>query len=71
MNTEKKQRGGLRNPPGGRPKKQDKRITVSVCLTPENEAYRRQIGRDWNDLINSLVEWYRTGKPFEKIEMFK
>ena len=53
----KDNRGGLRpTNPGGRPKKAAKRVTVSVCLDPENLKYRKQIGRKWNDLGNILVK---------------
>ena len=53
----KDNRGGLRpSNPGGRPKKAGKRVTVSVCLDPDNLEYRKQIGRGWNDLVNKLVK---------------
>lgn len=54
--NKKENRGGLRpTNPGGRPKKAAKRVTVSVCLDPENLDYRKQIGRGWNDWINELI----------------
>lgn len=60
--NKKENRGGLRpTNPGGRPKKAAKRVTVSVCLDPENLKYRKQIGRKWNDLVNILVKEYRAG----------
>lgn len=52
----KDNRGGLRNPPGGRPKSEQTRATVSVCLSPENLAFRKYLGRDWNDYINMLLD---------------
>ena len=56
MKNKKDNRGGLRpTNPGGRPKKAAKRVTVSVCLDPENLEYRKQIGRGWNDLVNGLI----------------
>ena len=56
MKNKKDNRGGLRpTNPGGRPKKESKRVTVSVCLDPENLEYRKQIGRGWNDLVNGLI----------------
>ena len=56
MKNKKDNRGGLRpTNPGGRPKKESKRVTVSVCLDPENLDYRKQIGRGWNDLVNGLI----------------
>mgnify|MGYP003455109772 FL=1 len=56
MKNKKDNRGGLRpSNPGGRPKKAAKRVTVSVCLDPENLEYRKQIGRGWNDLVNGLI----------------
>ncbi len=56
MSKKKDNRGGLRHSnPGGRPKKAAKRVTVSVCLDPENLEYRKQIGRGWNDLVNGLI----------------
>ena len=52
----KDNRGGLRpSNPGGRPKKAGKRVTVSVCLDPDNLEYRKQIGRGWNDLVNGMI----------------
>ncbi len=72
MKNKTEKRGGLRpSNPGGRPKKAAKRETVSVCLDPDNLEYRKQVGRGWNDLVNWMVEGYRTGKPFEEWEMFK
>ena len=62
MSMKKDNRGGYRaTNPGGRPKKSAKRVTVSVCLDPENLEYRKQVGRGWNDLVNMLVEGYRAG----------
>ena len=56
MKNKKDNRGGLRpTNPGGRPKKESKRVTVSVCLDPENLEYRKQVGRGWNDLVNGLI----------------
>lgn len=56
MKNKKDNRGGLRpTNPGGRPKNESKRVTVSVCLDPENLEYRKQIGRGWNDLVNGLI----------------
>lgn len=56
MKNKKETRGGLRHSnPGGRPKKAAKRVTVSVCLDPENLEYRKQVGRGWNDLVNGLI----------------
>ena len=56
MKNKKDNRGGLRpTNPGGRPKKESKRVPVSVCLDPENLEYRKQIGRGWNDLVNGLI----------------
>lgn len=57
MKNKKETRGGLRHSnPGGRPKKAAKRVTVSVCLDPENLEYRKAVGRGWNDLVNRLVK---------------
>lgn len=62
MKKKKENRGGLRpTNPGGRPKKSAKRVTVSVCLDPDNLEYRKQVGRGWNDLVNMLVEGCRAG----------
>lgn len=49
--------GGVREN-SGRKKKEDelKRVTVSVCLDPENLEYRKQVGRAWNDLVNELLK---------------
>ena len=56
MKNKTEKRGGYRpTNPGGRPKKSAKRVTVSVCLDPENLEYRKQIGRGWNDLVNGLI----------------
>ena len=56
MKNKTENRGGFRpTNPGGRPKKAAKRVTVSVCLDPENLEYRKQIGRGWNDLVNGLI----------------
>ena len=56
MKNKTENRGGLRpTNPGGRPKKESKRVTVSVCLDPENLEYRKQVGRGWNDLVNGLI----------------
>ena len=56
MKNKKDNRGGLRpTNPGGRPKKESKRVTVSVCLDPENLEYRKSVGRGWNDLVNGLI----------------
>ena len=56
MKNKKDNRGGLRpSNPGGRPKKAAKRVTVSVCLDPENLEYRKQVGRGGNDLGNGLI----------------
>lgn len=52
-------RGGLRNPPGGRPPKTDKRITVQVCLSPANAEYLRAKGREKNDYVNRLLDGER------------
>lgn len=49
-------RGGLRNPPGGRPKKDETRITVSVMLSKANAKYLRSLGRAKNDHLNSLLD---------------
>ena len=60
MKNKKDNRGVLRpTNPGGRPKKESKRVTVSVCLDPENLEYRKQIGRGWNDLVNGLIRRLR------------
>lgn len=42
--------------PRGRPSKDGGRITVSVCLSPENAALREKLGRDWNDYINLRLD---------------
>ena len=56
MKNKTENRGGFRpTNPGGRPKKAAKRVTVSVCLDPENLEYRKQVGRGWNDLVNGLI----------------
>lgn len=52
-------RGGLRNPPGGRPPKADKRVTVQVCLSPANAAYLAAKGRTKNDYVNRLLDGER------------
>lgn len=52
----KSKRGGLRNPPGGRPPKADKRKTVSVCISPANAAYLAAMGKQKNDFLNLLLE---------------
>lgn len=49
-------RGGLRNPPGGRPPKADKRVTVQVCLSPANAEYLAAKGRTKNDYLNLLLD---------------
>lgn len=51
--------GGRRNPPGGRPPKDGGRITLSVCLSPENAEFIRQMGRDKNDFLNLLLDMER------------
>lgn len=67
MKNKVEKRGGLRQPnPGGRPKKAAKRVTISVCLDPENLEYRKQIGRGWNDLVNDLVSECRAKSLSEK-----
>lgn len=50
----KKQRGGDRG--GRKPKKPNKRVTVSVCLDPENLEFRKALGRKWNDEVNLLLD---------------
>jgi hypothetical protein len=48
--------GGVRENSGRKIKADEsKRVTVSVCLDPENLEYRKQIGRGWNDLVNGLI----------------
>lgn len=59
MKNEQSKRGGLRNPPGGRPLKADKRKTVSVCLSPANAAYLAAMGREKNDYVNRLLDGER------------
>lgn len=50
--------------PRGRPSKDGGRITVSVCLSPENAALREKLGRNWNDYVNLRLDEARkqTGK---------
>lgn len=50
----KKQRGGDRG--GRKPKNPNKRVTVSVCLDPENLELRKRLGRGWNDEVNRLLD---------------
>ena len=59
MKQLKETRGGLRNPPGGRPPKPDKRVTVQICLSPANAAYLAAKGRDKNDFLNRLLDGER------------
>lgn len=59
MKDKKETRGGLRNPPGGRPPKADKRVTVQVCLSPANAAYLAEMGKSKNDYVNLLLDWER------------
>lgn len=69
MKKKKDNRGGLRQSnPGGRPKKAEKRVTVSVCLDPENLEYRKQIGRGWSDLVNQVVADHRNGQRLQSNE---
>ncbi len=62
--TKKNQHGGPREG-SGRPRisKSGKRATVSVCLSPENAALRESIGREWNTIVNLLLDEYRGHKP--------
>lgn len=55
----KTKRGGLRNPPGGRPTKADKRVTVQICLSPANAEHLAAKGRKKNDYINMLLDGER------------
>lgn len=55
-------RGGLRTPPGGRPKKTDKRITVQICLSPDNAEYLAALGREKNNFLNSLLDRERQNR---------
>ncbi len=57
--SEQPKRGGIRNPPGGRPPKADKRVTVQVCLSPANAAFLAAKGRDKNDFLNRLLDGER------------
>lgn len=59
MNAKNSKRGGLRNPPGGRPPKADKRVTVQICLSPANAAYLAAMGRAKSDFINRLLDGER------------
>lgn len=54
----KENRGGRREG-SGRPKKEGKRITVTVCLSPENVEYLRGMGKGKNDYLNSLLDLER------------
>lgn len=55
MKIKQEKRGGLRDPSGGRPKKKRKRITVSVCLDPENADWLRSHGNDKNNVLNNIL----------------
>ena len=57
--NKKETRGGLRNPPGGRPPKAEKRVTVQICLSPANAAYLAAVGRAKSDFINLLLDGER------------
>lgn len=48
-------RGGYRG--GHRPKLPpgEKRVTVSVCLDQDVQAYRIRVGREWSNIVNALV----------------
>lgn len=59
MKQLKETRGGLRNPPGGRPPKAEKRVTVQICLSPTNAAYLAAMGRAKNDYLNLLLDGER------------
>jgi len=48
-------RGGLRFPAGGRPPKPEKRITIQICLDPENAEFLQAMGRGKNNYINTLL----------------
>ena len=72
MKNKTENRGGLRpTNPGGRPKKAVKRVTVSVCLDPENLEYRKSVGRGWNDLVNQSVADHRNGQKVQSSETDK
>ena len=59
MKQLKETRGGLRNPPGGRPPKAEKRVTVQICISPANAAYLAAMGRAKSDFINLLLDGER------------
>jgi uncharacterized protein (DUF4415 family) len=59
MKQTKETRGGPRKG-SGRPKKPDKRITVSVCLDPENLEWLQKFGSGKNQVINDLIKIERT-----------
>lgn len=51
----KETRGGPRKG-SGRPKKKNKRVTVSVCLDPDNLEWLRSFGSGKNQVLNELIK---------------
>ena len=53
--TVKRPRGGPR-PGAGRKPDPNKLRKTTVYLTPENDAYRKEIGKSWHGLVNEFLE---------------
>lgn len=55
MKKQKSTHGGP-NRNQGRRAPEGKRITISVCLTPENTAFLKALGKEKNNWLNTIIE---------------
>lgn len=56
MKKRKSTHGGPNRNQGRRAQDGGKRITISVCLTPENTAFLKALGKEKNNRLNLILD---------------
>jgi hypothetical protein len=63
---EKKTRGGARKGAGRKTKSVDgSRTPATAYLSPDNYAFRKELGVEWNDLLNEILNKFRNDQAAE------